>query len=441
LQKRQIKPGYKLLTSFPSFIKIEIPEKWECPTINDIVELERGISYSSDEINSEERGDLLINLNCFERGGGFVDKGIVYFTGITTKAPIKENDMLISITDLTREGNVIGFPLFVPKSQKKKQIFHSMDTCLLKLKNDKYDKKFLFYLFSTKFFHKSATSLSAGTTVLHLDTDSLKKVKVPVPKTSKEQEKIAKILENIDTIIKQTTNIIEHTLQIKKAFIQQLLIKGINPTKSQKIKWLFQKELEIPEKWKEVKLNKIAKVIDSLHVTPEYSSKGIPMIRSTDIKSGDLKFDQSVYVTDQIYKDFTINHKPQRDDIVMSRVGTYFVTSFVNTDEQFCIGQNTLVIHPKINPRFLYYVMNSTYISKQIEFLFDRTSGQKTISMANIRKLRIFLPSPEEQEEIASKITNVESLIQNQKKYKTELISLKKGLMQKLLTGVIRVKV
>ncbi|MBC8251735.1 MAG: restriction endonuclease subunit S [Candidatus Nitrosopelagicus sp.] len=154
-----------------------------------------------------------------------------------------------------------------------------------------------------------------------------------------------------------------------------------------------------------------------------------------------MKLENAARVSEEVYENFTKNHKPQRNDIVMSRVGTYFVTSFVNTDEQFCMGQNTLVIHSSNNSLFLYFILNSIFVKKQIEILFDMTTGQKTLSLKNIRNLKIFLPPLPEQQKTASILSNTDEKIQSYERYKEKLQNLKTSLMQKLLTGEVRVAV
>jgi len=154
----------------------------------------------------------------------------------------------------------------------------------------------------------------------------------------------------------------------------------------------------IPEDWEVLELRQISKVIDSLHVTPDYSSDGIPMVRATDVKRGNLHLERTLRVTREVYDEFTRNHMPRRNDIVMSRVGTYFVTSFVETDEPFCIGQNTVVICPSINSRFVYYSLNSRLVTRQIEEELVGSGGQETISLEDIRELLI--PKPTDRSEI-----------------------------------------
>ena len=100
----------------------------------------------------------------------------------------------------------------------------------------------------------------------------------------------------------------------------------------------------IPEEWEVVELADAARVVDSLHLTPNFVDDGYPMVRVTDIKPGNLSFVGTLMVTPAVFAEFTKNYRPKRGDIVLSRVGSYGVSSFAETDEPFCMGQNTVVL-------------------------------------------------------------------------------------------------
>ncbi len=142
----------------------------------------------------------------------------------------------------------------------------------------------------------------------------------------------------------------------------------------------------IPEDWEILKLAEIAKVVDSLHQTPNFSQDGHPMVRVADIKTGNLNLRGALMVDEAIFAEFTRNYRPKRNDIVLSRVGSYGVSSFVETDELFCLGQNTVVLQSKLPPRFLYYALNSRQIRLQIEN-GSYGSGYKALSLRNIQDL------------------------------------------------------
>jgi len=194
----------------------------------------------------------------------------------------------------------------------------------------------------------------------------------------------------------------------------------------------------IPEEWDVVELDDTARVVDSLHQTPSFAEYGFPMVRVTDIKPGNLSFDGTLMVTEAVFADFTRNYKPRRGDIVLSRVGSYGVSSFVETDEPFCMGQNTVVLQPKLPPRFLYYALNSRSIRQQIE---DGSygSGYKSLSLKNIKELRIPVPPTEaEQRAIAGALSDVDELIGSLDQLIAKKRDLKQAAMQQLLTGQTR---
>ena len=145
----------------------------------------------------------------------------------------------------------------------------------------------------------------------------------------------------------------------------------------------------IPSTWDICDISEVSNVIDSLHQTPTYSDAGIPMVRVTDVKEEGLLLKNCYKVSDEVYELFTKNHIPKLGDIVISRVGTYGVFSNVKTTEKFCLGQNTAIISPtKINSKYLFYNLFNKKTKQQIDN-FAVGSTQKTISLKNIKTIKI----------------------------------------------------
>ncbi|NOU41513.1 MAG: hypothetical protein HOO85_09625 [Methylotenera sp.] len=191
----------------------------------------------------------------------------------------------------------------------------------------------------------------------------------------------------------------------------------------------------IPENWGVSKVEEVAKVVDSLHQTPSFSAEGYPMVRVTDIKTGNLNLNSALRVNAKVFVEFTKNYKPKRDDIVLSRVGSYGVSSFVETDEQFCMGQNTVVIQSIVPARYLYYVLNSRGVRQQID---DGSygSGYKSLSLKNIKELLVPTPpTSTEQRSIATALSDVDALLAAQDKLIAKKRDIKQAVMQQLLTG------
>ena len=181
--------------------------------------------------------------------------------------------------------------------------------------------------------------------------------------------------------------------------------------------------------WNEDILSNIAEVIDSRHKTPVYSDSGYPMIRVVDVNGGALNLENTKRVSDEVYEDFSRGRDPEVGDLVISRVGSYGVVSYVNSDEKFCLGQNTAFIIPKINSRFLYYQLISPFVKWQIE-QFVVGAVQKTISLKSIRQFQIKLPPEPEQKAIAHILGSLDDKIELNRQMNETLEALAQALFK-----------
>lgn len=223
-------------------------------------------------------------------------------------------------------------------------------------------------------------------------------IKVPSLTKQKEIVKEYNVIQNRIALNQQLIQKLEETAQaIYKAWFVDFEFPDRNgqPYKSYGGDFVFNEELEkeIPTGWKLKRLDEIARVVDSLHKTPKYSSKGFPMVRVTDINASFLDLSNTVLVEQATFKEFSKNHKSQKGDIVVSRVGaTFGEFSYAHTDEKFCLGQNTAVIIPTVlNSPLLYTILSGSDIRNQVE---EQVVGSaySTLSLKDIKELQILLP-------------------------------------------------
>ena len=99
----------------------------------------------------------------------------------------------------------------------------------------------------------------------------------------------------------------------------------------------------------------------------------------------------------------------QKNDLVMSRVGSYGNVGLIPADDSACMGQNTVVIHPLINNKYLFHILVSNIGQQFIEKNVDG-GNQKTLSLKSIRAIPIPLVSEEEQERIATILDKFDAL-------------------------------
>lgn len=132
------------------------------------------------------------------------------------------------------------------------------------------------------------------------------------------------------------------------------------------------------------------------------------MIRVADVKFGVVNTDDALKVDEKTYLKFTQKYIPKSGDIIISRVGTFGNICIVG-DEPVCLGQNTSIIHPKINHKFLYYYLLSNQVQKWINSNVNG-AGYKSLSLANIKDIPVAIPSLDVQEKIVNILDKFDKL-------------------------------
>lgn len=163
----------------------------------------------------------------------------------------------------------------------------------------------------------------------------------------------------------------------------------------------------------------IATVIDSLHSTPEYCEAGFPMVRVVDVNNEFIKLDKCLKVDEDTFNKHNKNHIPQKGDIIITRVGSFGMLGYVETDKKFCLGQNIAIIHPYSKSKYLYYYLSSPFLKKK---LYSKIGGSayKCIGLDDIRKLPYY-DSSLDTENIGNILFNLDSKIALNNRINAEL--------------------
>ncbi|EFH9396020.1 TPA: restriction endonuclease subunit S [Escherichia coli] len=238
-------------------------------------------------------------------------------------------------------------------------------------------------------------SLGTGSQT-NINAQIVKNIKIPIPCPDNPEKSLAIQSEIVRILDKFTELTAELTAELN------MRKKQYNYYRDQLLSF---KEGEV--EWKA--LEEVSDIYDSLHQTPQYSKNGLSMIRVTDIKNGYIDLKNTLKVNDGIFSIFTKKYLPQKNDLVMSRVGSYGNVGIIPTDNSACMGQNTVVIHPHINNRYLFYILTSSIGQ---DFIEKNVGGgsQKTLSLKSIKSIPIPLTGESEQSKIVSILDKFDTL-------------------------------
>tara|TARA_B110000211_G_scaffold234241_1_gene303077 strand:- start:12088 stop:13266 length:1179 start_codon:yes stop_codon:yes gene_type:complete len=340
------------------------------------------------------------------------DKHIVYIPKDKTKKFCSESDVMIGR---------YGPPVF----QILKGLKGAYNVALMKAIPDEsiLDKEYLFKFLQSPNIQKYVIALSeraAGQS--GVNKPALHDYPIYLPTLETQKLIVAKLDKAFADIEKAKVNAEQNLNNSKELFDSYLLNKFDNKKGN----------------WSKFKLTEISQVIDSLHKTPKYVVDGFPMVRVTDIKFGGLVLSKTKKVDKQTFIEFSKRYTPKVGDIVFSRVGSYGRSSIVCTNEEFCLGQNTVFLIPSINSYFFYYFLNSPIAKNQIDKLVSG-STQPTVSLKSIKSIEILVPEVDEQEKIVDEIKKMEVHTQNLERIYLEKLNvleeLKQSILQKAFNG------
>jgi len=149
-----------------------IPEGWEVRSLAEGVELVKGRSYKSSELQDSDTA--LVTLKSFQRGGGYRPDGLKAYTGpYKPDQIVLPGEIVVACTDVTQAAEVIGKPAIVRGDERFETLVASLDTMIVRPNREKLSVPFLYCLFLTDDFQAHTYSYTKGTTVLHLAKEAL----------------------------------------------------------------------------------------------------------------------------------------------------------------------------------------------------------------------------------------------------------------------------
>ena len=294
---------------------------------------------------------------------------------------------------------------------------------------------YLSYFLISEIIQKQIYKYNTSSSQPNVLVGNLRKFNIIVP-SLKEQKKIAEILSTVDSQIDDTEKLIEKSKELKKGLMQKLLTKGIGHSEFKKTE-----VGEIPVDWEVKKLGVVTKLIkDGTHNPPSRVDEGIPLLSAENIFNRKINYginEKNISIDDynNMHKNYTID----KGDILMTIVGTIGRVAVVKDDNKFTVQRSVAIIKSseELNNEYLSYFLESDICKKDLNRRTNSTA-QAGLYLGELGKIKIILPSLDEQEQIAEILSSIESQIEEYENKKQKLEEVKKGLMQQLLTGKIR---
>lgn len=415
-----------------------VPNGWKETKLIDTSAKEKysftGGPFGSDLKSSDytDNGVRIIQLQNI--GDGKFNNGYKIFTSEEKADELSSCNIFPGEIILSKMGDPVARATIIPSHHKR--YLMASDGIRLKVDESKYDTFFIHEVINAPHFRGIALSKSTGSTRKRIGLTDLKNITFHCPPLI-EQQKIAKILSTWDKAISTTERLIDNSKQQKKALMQQLLTGK---------KRLFDDNGKPFEgEWKEVKLSNTVSVNRGYAFKSElYSDSGYQIVRVTNISSsGYIDLSECVYIPESQaaeYKDYEL----QDEDVLIVMVGATagklgFVTESILPA---LLNQNMWCLRTKDSSNLKQSFFK--YLANQLVALYTLTqqgSARGFFTQSTFGLLKFKIPPIEEQQKIATILTNADKEIELLEQQLADLQQEKKALMQVLLTGKKRVLV
>lgn len=403
-----------------------IPEDWEVVTIGDLSTKIVGGGTPSRIVDSYWNGKIpWMTVKDFNFNG--------------RKYPIEsitDNGLRNSSSNLIPKGTVITST----RMALGKAVIYDIDVAInqdLKaiFTNDRILPLYFYYWF--QFNEGNLEGIGSGSTVKGISLNDLRNIKVALPKDIQEQTAIANALSDVDELIGGIEQLIHKKQMIKKAAMQALL--------SGKIRLQSADGRQFDGEWEEKRLGEVGTFSKGKGIRKSEVdlSSDNPCIRYGEIYTHHNNFIHEFisFIPDDIAsKSKRIN----KGDVLFAGSGETKeeigkCVAYLYDKEAYAGGDIIIFTPYNSNSLFLGYLLNSDMVNKQKS---SKAQGDAVVHLysRNLSEITINIPTRiEEQDAIAAVLSDMDAELVALEEKREKVVSIKRGMMQELLSGKVRV--
>lgn len=160
----------------------EIPKDWTFNNLGSLINIKHGFAFKGVFFTEKENENILLSPGNFKIGGGFKLDGVRYYSGsVPNNYVFSHNDIMITMTDLSKASDTIGYPALIPYIADKK-FLHNQRLGKIEYTSELRPKYFLYSLLRSFEYRTHVIGGCTGTTVKHTSPSRIMDYKFLLPK-------------------------------------------------------------------------------------------------------------------------------------------------------------------------------------------------------------------------------------------------------------------
>lgn len=160
-------------TIFKGWFVEQADKSWKEKRLGEYISIKHGFAFKGKHISTEKNDNILVTPGNFKIGGGFKTFKLKYYhdSEFPESYILKENDLVVTMTDLSKTGDTLGYPALIPKCSDGVYLHNQrIGRVLIESEISKY---FIYFLMRTHDYQRYIVGSSTGTSVMHTSPTSI----------------------------------------------------------------------------------------------------------------------------------------------------------------------------------------------------------------------------------------------------------------------------
>ena len=373
--------------------------------VGDYFKFEKGLGYKG-EFLVEDSDVGLVGIDSQVPGGGYKQNSEKPYSGpYKEEHVVQSGDVIVTSTDITQDGSVLGSTLMIPESTKYETLIYSGDVLrVIPIKPEEFSPEYLYNLYRVEKYRRKLAYGDTGTTVRRISEANLNEQLVPLPDL-KTQDAINEVIALIDVQIEVNKKLSHNLENLLKSLFFTYVSSQVDFENYTEIDLIdvHSAESKIPSGWKVARLDQHLKVLESGKRPKGGGSSdpsGVPSVGAESITGlGEFNYGKTKFVSREFFEKMK-SGKVQDGDVLVYKDGAgagNFITLFGGgfPFKEFCINEHVFRLRAnQISQTYLYLWLEQKKVRDLMVELAQK-SAQPGLNKMNMAQVPIVVPAQE----------------------------------------------
>lgn len=412
--------------------------EWKEILLGDYINVKHGYAFKGEFFSETETEDILVTPGNFNIGGGFKEDKLKFYNGEYPKEYVlKPNDIIVTMTDLSKMGDTLGYSALVPNNAKRRYL-HNQRVGLVEFISQEVFPSFIYWRLRSNAYQQFIVGSASGTTVKHTSPKTIRSFRLNLPLLP-EQKAIADTLSCLDDKI-ELNNRINKTLEEMAQAIFKSWFVDFEPFQDGEFE---DSELgRIPKGWRVGTLEEISGDIICGKTPPTKDKENygdlMPFITIPDMH-GNIYVTKTERYLSQKGMDTQSNKTLPKNSVVVSCIATPGLVILTSENSQTNQQINSIICKEGISCFYIFLCMKN--YSSKIRDLGSGGSTTLNLNKTQFSKIKLILPSKQILIDFHQLLEPLFTMILENQIESQILIAIRDSLLPKLMSGEIRVPI